>query len=249
MLQHTIKGADNMIIPVTGVNSLADYKKRKEYLKKNIRPLSCPGCGGENTFWRHGCYHRKVFSINESIDVVINRFKCRACGIVVSCLFEFLTPYLQFTSSVVADSIQGYAEKETSYAEQAAELSDLQSEAPPKPSQTQIFRWVERLARQSALLLFQLQKELVMRNLVELVQDIRVSGAHNSAKARTETKKLELRRLSDFLEMALSFCKNKASALLEMHAFFLRKVESFQSIFCGRKLQLPTPHSMKCDFF
>src|ERR1700730_12427474 len=136
-----------MIIPVNGVNTLADYIRRKEYLDKELRPLFCPSCKREKTFWRHGGYERRVLMGVEDVAVRINRFRCGKCGLVASCIFSFMGPYLRFASGVVAQGIQSYGEVEISYVKLASELTDLQSDSPAKPCSTQVFRWVERLAR------------------------------------------------------------------------------------------------------
>jgi hypothetical protein len=234
-----------MIIPVNGVDTLADYERRREYLDKNIRPVFCPACRKEKSFWRHGKYERKVFIGAENVAVHINRFKCGNCAIVVSCIFSFMVPYVRYASNVVSKAIQNFSEVETSYVEQASEVTDLGEDAVAKPSPTQIFRWVDRVARKAESLLFQLQKEFVMRNAEDLFNGFVAQRAPNQKKARSEQKKKLLQDLAEFVQMAHLFTANGADALLQIHAFFLCDVESLQAIFCGRPLKLPTPHSLQ----
>ena len=95
-----------MIIPVSGVESLADYERRREYLDKNIRPTVCPACSKKNRFWRHGKYVRKVLDGSKSTLVHINRFKCGSCSLVVSLVFAFLVPYARFCAAVISKAVQ-----------------------------------------------------------------------------------------------------------------------------------------------
>lgn len=237
-----------MIIPVIGVDTLADYERRREELDKNIRPVCCPVCRKEKSFWRHGKYLRKVLTGGEHVQVRINRFKCCNCALVVSCIFSFLTPYLRFASSVVSKAVQGFAESDSSYAEQAAELPELTDagvDTSLKPSPAQIFRWVDRVARKARALLFQLQKELVMRGMESVLQSFDMQYALTSKRSRSIQKKQNLQDLADFVQLARVFTVNVADALLQIHAFFLCDVESRQAIFCGRPLKLPTPHSLQ----
>jgi hypothetical protein len=245
LLRQNHKERTEMIIPVNGVDTLADYEARREDLDKNFRPVTCPTCQKENTFWRHGKYSRKVFVGAEFVVVRINRFKCGDCALVVSCVFSFIVPYVRFAASTVSRAVQKFSDEESSYAELASEVSDLTTDVPPKPSSTQIFRWVHRLARRSKSLLFHLQKELVMRSSADLLRNFIPREAPNEKHARSEHKRQLLRELAELAQMLRLFTQNTVDTIYTMHAFFLCEVESLQSIFSGRQLRLQTTHSMQ----
>ncbi len=237
-----------MIIPVSGVDTLADYVARKESLDK-FRPNVCPGCKREKSFWRHGNYRRFVFDGYENVAVRINRFRCSNCSLVVSCMFSFMTPYVRFASTVICKAIENFSKFDMSYLEQASELTDIEADSPPKPSSTQIFRWVDLVSRKAESLLFNLQKALLMRNSAMLLLDF-VSGATpNEDKARRDEKKIRLRQLGEFVQMAAFVLPNNSDALFQIHASFFCDVESLQAIFCGRPLTLPTAHNLQPRLF
>src|SRR5271156_4431702 len=66
------------------------------------RPSRCPRetCNRRDCFWRHTGYYRQVKEEDESVSVRIQRFMCRYCGLVISCLFSFLVPYRQGSARV-----------------------------------------------------------------------------------------------------------------------------------------------------
>jgi hypothetical protein len=240
--QEILEERTIMIIPVSGVESLADYERRREYLDKNIRPVVCPGCRKENRFWRHGKYARKVMEGSKCTLVHINRFKCGSCSLVVSLVFSFLVPYARFCAAVISKAVQNFSEIESSYTQQASDLADLSTDAPPRPSAAQIFKWVARLAEKSQSLLFQLQKEIVMRNATQLFDEACGCVSPNRKAARTDYKKQLLLHLSEFVQLSRIFTQNIPEGFHRIHAFFLSEVESLQAIFCGRSLRLPTTH-------
>lgn len=234
-----------MILPVNTVDTLEDYERRREYLDKKVRPLVCPDCEKRHTFWRHGGYFRTVFEREKTVKVRINRFLCGQCGLVVSCIYSFLAPYLRFTSRIVAEATQNYAEVAISYIEQAADLTDLESEIPAKPSGTQVFRWIAQVAQSAEWLLFQLQKELVLRGKSDSLDGLTSVNSPNEKKAKTSEKRCALKRLSEFAQIARLATASGAAALHKTHALFLGNVESLQAIFTRRQLRLPTPHKVQ----
>lgn len=237
-----------MIIPVTGVDTLADYLKRKESLDK-FRPDICPGCKKARTFWRHGTYKRSVFDGLENVLVCINRFRCSNCALVVSCIFSFMTPYVRFASRLICEAVENFSKFEMSYSEQAIELTNIDSESPPKPSSSQIFRWVDLMSRRSESLLFNLQKHILMRGLACRLFDFVGCEIANQRKARAEDKKTRLRKLGELFQMARLMWSEQSSILYQLHACFFCHVESLQAIFCARPLKLPTTHNLQPAVF
>jgi ribosomal protein S27AE len=121
-----------MIIPVNGVDSLEEYLKKKNEGLLETRPKACPACWRAQSFWVHGSYVRRVLDCSGETDVKIDRYLCGGCGLVVSCVFTCLAPYVRFSPSIIARGIQEFSEEETTYCEEATELSDINSEAPPE---------------------------------------------------------------------------------------------------------------------
>ncbi len=232
-----------MIIPVFIVSTLAEYLKVKDEI--NVpRPEICPKCRESNTFWRHDYFERQAIEGELNSKVKIQRFLCRACGLAVSCLFTFLVPYRRFTAAVVSRACQDYAFKETTYRQEAEELSVLNSEATPKPSHAQVFRFVDCLARKSEHLLFHLQKELVMQGKLEKLAIAGSSNCPNAYKTQSREKAKALNHVCELVQYAgLAFAASNQMA--ELHAHFLQAVESWQVIFSLRALRLSNPQTMK----
>jgi hypothetical protein len=237
-----------MIIPVSGVDTLADYVARKESLDK-FRPNICPSCKREKSFWRHGKYRRFVFDGSENVAVRINRFRCSNCALVVSCLFSFMTPYARFASALICKAIENFSSFDMTYSEQASELANIESELPPKPSSTQIFRWVDLVSKKAESLLFNLQKSLLMRGAANLLLEFVSRDIPNQNNARSNDKKIRLNKLGELVQMAVFAQPNQANALQRLHAYFFCDVESLQAIFCGRSLTLPTAHNLQSRLF
>lgn len=231
-----------MIIPVFGIETLADYEQWSKS-SSDCRPEKCPGCGKMRVFWKHGSYVRKVLETTRQVDVVINRFKCKHCGLVVSCLFAFLIPYRRFAAHVVANSVESYMETNASYRQVAGEMSDLYDDQPPKPSHSQIFHAVNALQNKISALLFQLQKELVMRGRDGSLPAT-LPGLWTKA-TRKADKQGRLAQVLEFNQLVRIANNTTCGALRFAHAFFFSSVESLQSIFSRREVRLPTPHSVK----
>ena len=233
-----------MIIPVVGTGSLKAYADEQENLVNECRPKVCPECLCERAFWIHGSYLRTAHDGGERFTIKVYRFKCSWCGIPVSCVPACLTPYAQFAPSVISQAIEDLADKDVQYAQESAELTAIDSTEPPEPSSSQVFRWVAAVARKSPQLLFQLQKEFVMRGRSDDLLQPNCMACPAAKRARSATKAHLLNQMSEFVSLCRSLT-GKIDAVLETHAFFLSSVESLQAIFCGRKLALPTTHSMQ----
>jgi len=235
-----------MIIPVIGLATLAEYLKVKDEIEVP-RPVHCPRCKESGTFWKHDCFERQAVEGELRATIRVQRFLCRVCGLAVSRLFAFLVPYRQFTAAMVAKACEVYACEETTYRQEAEDLSVLNSEGTPKPSHAQVFRWVNCLARRSEHLLFLSQKEMVMQGNLEKL-DVTLHDCPNAYKAQSLEKAKALNGTGELMQLA-KFALRVSNPLLQLHAHFLRAVESWQAIFSERPLKLSNPQTMKHVIF
>lgn len=234
-----------MIIPVVGPGSL------DEYLKSGApaagRPSECPKCEAKETFWRHDCFERQAMDGNLSVRIKIQRYLCCACGLVVSCLFTFLIPYRQATACLVAQAVSDYSTTERTYRQEAGELCSLDADSPPRPSHSQVFRWVNAMTEKVGQLLLQMQKELVMRGHTNEVQDQISKSCPNAKKAHTTRKATLLNELAEFVQLGWLLVGERG--LSALHAHFLSQVESLQAIFSEHHLRLANPQKMRQVIF
>ncbi len=230
------------IVRVVGVNSLSAYVERAEKIEIK-RPIRCQnqGCQRTNGFWRHTGYERTAREGDLSVVVSIERFLCKYCGLVVSCLFDFLIPYVIFSAKAVGSVVQRYAGSEVSYrglAEEAAAIDTADADEGPRPSHVQIFRWVERMASQSSVLLLQMQREAVNANRAPLSEKALVCP--NSWKAFTPDKRSALDRLLKLLVQSSRWCGDGEATVVEwLHRYFLQTSSMCRAILSGRKRKLP----------
>jgi hypothetical protein len=232
-----------LIIPVFGLNSIEEYLQHSEEVDKKVRPHFCPRCKRKSSFWRHGKYSRKVQTERASFEIRINRFKCRDCGLVVSCVYSFLIPYAHYSLKTVATAVENFLEFGGTYSQQAAELSDLAADKQFKPSATQIFKWVALLVSRSEQLHFQLQKEQLMRNANANFDSLPALTQPTKVSTRSAAKGARLKWLKSFSQNLSLFFGGCQLVFEVAHAFFFCKVESLQAFFCARALRLPTPQS------
>ena len=222
-----------MIILSTAFGSLEEYLPVSGEAKLEP-PSTCARCGRASSFVGHGGYWRKVIEGQRVAQVKVPRFRCRDCTLVISILFGFLLPYRRFSVRAVATGLDAYATEEGSYRHRAYELSCLLPEdaqetttdddMPVRPAGSQIFRWVNVVARTAEHLLQQLQKELLLSG-----KPVESSAAEcpNATRARSNGKQIALNRLA----MALSFGGNlsppKWGSLEDcMHTFCRRRSRS-----------------------
>lgn len=236
-----------MIIPVIGIHSLLEYEQWN-IPASGCRPRKCPSCGAQGSFWNHGKYARKIVEGAKVAEVNVYRYICKSCGIVVSCPFSFIVPYKRFSACTIADAMERYVLSATAYRQVACEMSDLNSDLPPRPSHSQIFSWLASLLLKTAVLLFQLQKEVLLRGRQNMLKP---HALDLPKRTRTLHKQALILQLVEFIDMlsSLDATTDGAASLFQAHAFFLSEVESLQSIFCGRPLRLPTPHSIEHMLF
>lgn len=230
-----------MIIPLLGVSSLSELFESDRSVTVP-RPTVCPRCEARDTFWQHDSFKRWAIEGELRVQIKVPRFLCHDCGLTISCLLVFLIPYRQFTAPVVAVVVENYSTKKTSYRKEADAVVVLDSEDTPSPSHNQIFRWVDCLARKSAHLLLQIQKELVMRGSAKELEDSASGSCPNALKAHTLLKATALNHSLELVQLAgMLLIKDSLSTL---HAHFLSEVESLQEIFSGRALRLTAPQNV-----
>lgn len=231
-----------MILPVFKPATFAEYIKSGA--PEVPRPLICPGCGTEGSFWQHDSFKRQAFEGELSATVKIQRFLCSACGLTVSCLFAFLVPYKRATAALIAQAATDYATtKRRTYRQEATELSELGSEAPPQPSHAQVFRWVRSVCKKAEGLLLQVQKEAALLGRFDVLESTASVGCPNAWRAHTIEKARSLNQLAELIQRAALLVSG--GNLLELQTHFLSQVESLQAIFCDRFIRLFTPQKVK----
>ncbi len=229
------------IVRLVGINSLADYLKNRESVKVE-RPKCCQnaGCQRSGGFWRHTGYERTVKEGELSVAIPVERFLCKYCGLVVSCLFDFLMPYVIFSVKSVGVVVQRYAGSEVSYralAEETAAVESWEDDGGPRPSHVQIFRWVERLGGQSGVLLTYVQRVAIEANR-ELLRE-KAIFCPNRWKAFTTDKQLALDALLKLLVQSSLCCGGGEAAAVEwLHRYFSQTRSVCRAILSGRKLRL-----------
>jgi hypothetical protein len=229
-----------MILPVFEPASLAEYIKSGA--RQIPRPQMCPRCGAKESFWKHDSFEREAFEGELSASIRIQRLLCRACGVTVSCLFAFLVPYKRATAALIAQAATDYGTKRMTYREEAEQLSPLESEEPPTPSHSQVFKWVQSLCCRSEYLLLQAQKEIVLVGSVGSLDNIVGGQCPNAKKAHTIEKARMLNALAELICASKLF---EDGCLRKLYTYFLSHVESLQAIFCERLIRLLAPQRMK----
>src|ERR1700722_10855446 len=237
------------IVAVPQVTSLAEYVHLAGDVKVE-RPSKCGNqvCGRANGFWRHTGYKRTAREGELLVELRIERFLCKYCGLVVSCLFDFLIPYVVFTAKLVGKVVQQYGCEPTSYRRlsgNCASLSSAEDEAAgPRPSHVQIFHWVRRGAVQSSVLLTHVQR-LALQGKVEICRD-ELLACPNGWKAFTKRKRHEL---ADLLRLLVQSSRCSGTGLVApvdwMHHYFLQSQSFCRAILSGRSLKLSTQQRAK----
>ena len=234
-----------MIIPIFEPATLAEYIKLGA--PPAPRPSMCPQCRALGSFWRHDHFERSAFEGTLEARIRIQRFLCHACGLAVSCLFAFLVPYRQATASLVAQAVTAYAGTPTTYRQTAEDVSPLESSAPPQPSHSQVFRWVQGIANKAEHLLLQVQKELLLRGRGDDVQRMVGVRCPNAHRAQSIRKAASLNSLAELLQFANLLVGEGALSALQTK--FLSQVESLQVIFSERVIRLANPQNVKHVIF
>jgi hypothetical protein len=109
-----------------------------------------------------------------------------------------------------------------------------------------LWRWVKLLGKRSQDLQCQVQKEFMLSGLpwqkLSTVPEKAMSPS--SCRAKSANKQEQLNGLFLLIEISKVFLGSVAVALEQLHAHFLKNIESRQLILTGRKIDGPTQHSM-----
>lgn len=223
-----------MIIIVFAFKCLAEYvSEGKDY--EVSRPTVCPGeqCGQRNCFWKHTGYSRDVLGNDEPVSVRIERFRCKFCRLVVSCLFSFLVPYRRYSAAVVGNSAEVYAT-----APAAEPLESYRRIAENQNcSRMAVFRWTKFLGENAKRLQGQVQKEFMLTGGAwEQLSAIPEGGKCPSiGRTKSVAKASLLNDLFGLIEISKIFLSATESVLEKLHTQFLKNIESRQQILSGRK--------------
>jgi hypothetical protein len=162
---------------------------------------------------------------------------------------SFLIPRLIYTSQAVGNSVVAYTTTATSYRKVAdgIGIGDTDRSA----GRMTVYRWVNALADKAEKLVFQVQKEslLVGRQWQELEALPEKGTCPNAPKARTQKKAEHLNMLALLISMAQFLLGCERFVLEQLHAHFLKHVESPQLIFSGGGIRARTPQSMGHQLF
>lgn len=225
----------------------SEYESNLERAKQ--KPGICTKCGTAESMWCHGSYLRVVIEASVKVELRIYRFKCkiRECAEVVTRLPSCLVPYRRYSAATIAAATESCICTDRTYLQQAEEVSGLDADK-PRPSSSQIFRWLATIASRVESLLLSTQREIVMRDCTLTLSAVPIS-CPNSVAAKTQKKRKQLQQLAEFLDLAKSLVHDKEQRLSKIRAFFLTESESIREIFSGRRLRLPTPHNMQSLIF
>lgn len=232
-----------MILTVPGPATLAEYvnSQEKQWVK---RPKRCAGCAGMR-MWRHTGYERVAREVDgEARRIKIERFRCALCGLVVSCLFEFLIPYAQYTVQAVAQWAAAYLEYLTTY-----EAFGWSGAGDQKSS---VFRRVDATVRKTTDLIDEVQTEAMLSRPEHVSMNRLSAECPNAVKAKSAAKAAALNSSATLLQICRNLVdKDKGADLLEMlHGYFATSAERLYSIFSCRKwLQMSNQHSLKRVIF
>jgi hypothetical protein len=109
---------------------------------------TCPRCH-EGRLWRHGQYERWVLSTGACRLLPIQRFRCPVCGVTVSLLPDFLSPYARYLLRVRAEAVGDRLLWGTGYHELASAHGQASTGLCPETVRS----WVRRMTGLANLLL------------------------------------------------------------------------------------------------
>ena len=243
-----------MIIPCTAFGSLEEYLSSGGSAKPDV-PASCPKCGTEGAFRRHGGYWRTVIEGQQVAEIKIQRCRCNRCRLVISLLYAFLLPHRRFSVRAVATGMEGYICEPGSYRIWAYETSCLPPEsnperpanedAPVRPHYSQVFRWIKGLTLVANELLRQTQKELVLSG--RPVPD--ACECPNGSLARSREKRTALNVLSTVLSFGKNMFAHPSEIARQLHAYFLSSAESPFTFLIGTVCANRFPQSLQQAIF
>lgn len=83
--------------------------------KMNAFPLldCCPSCGchGPGNIHRHGYYNRYGIQDDQTLLLLICRYRCLVCEVTISILPDFLIPYFQYTLLMILRHVKQVLEQ------------------------------------------------------------------------------------------------------------------------------------------
>ena len=213
---------------------------KRGMLGRAVPPARCvsEACRRKSCYWRHGSYRREVLDEVCSGVVTIERFKCKFCRATISMLPAFLVPKKWHSLRLIAAKCQNYATEETSYRKEANGPC-----ATPASSPSQIWRWLDLIARRAKSLLLDVQAEAVAVG----VEEERLIAADeafcpNAEKARTEVKKACLEQLAKVVSFGSALFGMSDGVLNAFGTRQLKKVEMMQRIIAVQAAIWSTPH-------
>lgn len=241
-----------MILAIKAFKDLAEYLAggNSEGFEA-ARPGRCPGprrC--QCRLWRHTAYERTAIDGSGTrIKVTIQRYRCPGCGLTVSCLFDFLVPYLRFTVQAMAGYLEWYLRQWTSYEELAWSV-----DAESLPSKSSIFRWVSRLAERSRRLAAAIQREAVLSQSESALVEVEPVECPNAIKAKKPGKAGELNEAAECMLLTERLLAGplfaEDSTLTTLQRYFATAAETAWSILTGRVgVVLSTQQSVKYTIF
>lgn len=241
-----------MIVAVKAFKDLAEMLAAltgKEF--EAPRPSRCPGPEGcPYPLWKHTPYERTAIDeTGKAIEVTIRRYRCSRCGLTVSCLFDFLIPYLRFTVQAVCAYAEEYLGQLITYEELA-----WSADGEHVSSKSSIFRWIDRLAERADRLATAIQREAVLTRPENVELELEKVACPNGFKARKPGKAsdldvgLECLLMTEALVVAPVFVGD--STLMTLQRYLVTAAETVCSIFTGRRgLGLSTQQSAKYAIF
>jgi hypothetical protein len=254
---------------MAGVHELKDGSKLNVWAMVVDAPEFClqEDCQLEKRLRRNGSYMRLVFEGLRLLIVLIYRFRCGLCGRTVSRPYSFLVPYRRFTAKLICQGIEMYAgAEETSYREVSTELSvfepELDSESEPAPApqeatgkegfcpaRSTVFSWVDRFCKRTAMLLQQIEKELVLRNIDlnhwPIERQFRNQNSWKAGLGRYKHQKdkpVQLNKLSYWLALAKRLL-GAGQTMENLRTYFLRSAEKCVELLSDVSLVLPITHT------
>lgn|SRR3990167_8262592 len=236
-----------MMLSVPGPSDMAECL-RSDKLPEVERPVRCPrGCN--RPMWRHTGYARRATNGDgRVIWIWIVRFRCGDCTLVVSCLFDFLVPYLIYTVKAIAGWVVLYSQDWITYDELPSEGGSL--EAP----RSTVFRRVAVCVEQAETLSRELQSEAMLNRPENVEMDSPQVTCPNAHKAKTIEKANNLNRTATLLTSAKRVLRGAPETgqeiLVLLHRYFVTTAEELRSIFFQRKdLALSNQQSLRCIIF
>jgi hypothetical protein len=196
--------------------------------------------------WRHTGYKRTAKdSTGNELVLVIERFRCSDCNLVVSCSFCFLVPYVQYVVEAVSQWIAFYLETSCTYDElEWGNDIDVRSTA---------YRKVDGFSEQASQLSMQVQTEAMLNGSEESL-DVQEDAVVclNSWKAYKDGKADQLDRgatVIEYCRMLMTRTSSDGGKVLErIYQYFLSSAEEIRSIYCKRKkIALSNQHTVKCS--